>query len=140
MSRDVAELVGVLGDPSLRVGGRDDEQDAALHHDRSVLGCVQSRLDGEDGVNLDPHVLNHPGWHDGELGPGVGRTVVRPGPVGDSVTGPRHVETQSGVGVAVDGETDRQAGTVLGSAGVPALDNIVNVVRKRQTGDGTLAS
>ena len=140
MPGDVAELMGGLGDASLWVGGRDDEQDAALHHDWGVLSRIQSGLDGKDGAGLDPQVLDHSGWHDGELGPGVGRTVVRPGPVGDSVTGPRHVEAQGGVGVAVDGETDWQAGTVLGSAGVPALDNIVNVVRKRQTGDGTLAS
>ena len=105
MSRDVAELVCRLGDSSLRVGGRDDEQDAALHHDGSVLGRVQSGLDGEDGVRLDAHVLDHPGRHDGQLGPGVGRAVVRPGP-GDVVSGPRHVETQGGVGVAVNGETD----------------------------------
>ena len=37
MPRDVAELVCRLGDSSLRVGGRDDEQDSALHHDGSVL-------------------------------------------------------------------------------------------------------
>ena len=140
MSRDVAELVSGLGNSSLRIGGRDDKQDAALHHDRSVLGCVQSRLDGEDGVNLDPHVLNHPGRHDGELGPGVRRAVGRLGFVVDSVTGPRHVETQGGVGVTVDGETDGQAGAVLGSALEPALDNVMDMVGERQTGDGTLAS
>ena len=138
MPGDVAELVGGLGDASLRVGGRDDQQDAALHHDGSVLSRTQSGLDRKDGVGLDPQVLDHSGRHDGELGPGVGRTVVRPGP-GDSVTGPRHVETQGGVGVAVDGETDGQAGAVLGSAGVPALNHIVDVVREGQTGDGTLA-
>ena len=113
MSRNVTELVCGLGDPSLRVGGRDDEQNAALHHDWSVLSRVQSGLDGKYGVGLDPQVLDHSGWHDGELGPGVGRTVVRPGPVGDSVTGPRHVETQSGVGVAVDGETDGPSAWVV---------------------------
>ena len=140
MPGNVAELVGVLGDPSLRVGGRDDEQNAALHQDRSVLGRVQSRLDGEDGVELDPHVLDHPGRHDGELGPGVGRTVARPGSVVNSVTGPRHVETQGSVGVAVNGETDGQTGAVLGSALIPALDNVVDVVGERQAGDWTLAS
>ena len=140
MPGDVAELMGGLGDASLWVGGRDDEQDAALHHDWSVLSRVQSGLDGKYGVGLDPQVFDHSGRHDGELGPGVGRTVVRPGPVGDSVTGPRHVETQGGVGVAVDGEADGQAGAVLGSALVPALDNVMDVVGERQTGDGTLAS
>ena len=139
MPRDVAELVGCLGDSSLRVGGRDDEQNSALHHDGSVLGRVQSGLDGEDGVCPDAHVLDHPGRHDGQLGPGVGCAVVRPGP-GDVVSGPRHVETQGSVGVAVNGETDGQAGAVLGSALVPALDHIVDMVGERQTGDRTLAS
>ena len=55
---DVAELVGGLGDASLRVGGRDDQQDAALHHDGSVLSCTQSGLDRKDEVELDPHFLN----------------------------------------------------------------------------------
>ena len=139
MPGDVAELVGRLGDSSLRVGGRDDEQNSALHHDGSVLGRIQSGLDREDGVDLDAHVLDDPGRHHGELGPGVGCAVVRPGP-GDVVSGPRHVETQGSVGVAVNGETDGQAGAVLGSALVPALDHIVDVVGERQTGDRTLAS
>ena len=71
-------------------------------HVGSVLGRVQSGLDGEDGFCLDSHVLDDPGRHDGQLGPGVGRAVVRPGP-GDVVSGPRHVETQGSVGVTVDG-------------------------------------
>ena len=91
------------------------------------------------GVCLDFHVLDHHGRDYGELGPGVGRAVVRPRSR-NFVTGPGHVENQGGVGVVVNGETDGQAGGVLGSALVPALDHIVDVVWERQTGDRTLAS
>ena len=72
--------------------------------------------------------------------PGVGCAVVRLGPIDDSVAEPRHVETQGRVGVVVNGEADGQAGAVLGSAGIPALNNIVDVVRERQAGDRTVAS
>ena len=74
MPGDVAELVGQLGDSSLRVGGRDDEQNSALHHDWSVLGRVQSGLEREDGVD----VLDDPGRRHGELGPGVGSASQTP--------------------------------------------------------------
>ena len=58
MLGDVAELMGGLGDASLWVGGRDDEQDAALHHDGSVLSRTQSGLDRKDEVELDHHFLD----------------------------------------------------------------------------------
>ena len=57
MPGDVAELMGGLGDASLRVGGRDDQQDPALDHDRGVLSPVEAGLDREDAVQLDPHGL-----------------------------------------------------------------------------------
>ena len=64
MSRDVAELVSGLGNSSLRVGGRDDEQNTNLHYDGSFLSRTQSGLDRIDGVELDHHFLDLPGCTD----------------------------------------------------------------------------
>ena len=80
-----------LSDSSPRVSGRDEEQNAALYHDRSVLSSAHIPVVGDDGVNVDSHVLNHPGRHDGEISPGIRDAVSRHGSVDeltvDVVTG-----------------------------------------------------
>ena len=53
-----------MADLSLRVSGREEEENTNLHHDGSVLSRTQSGLDRIDGVELDHHFLDLPGCTD----------------------------------------------------------------------------
>ena len=51
-------LQDTVADLSLRVSGREEEENTNLHHDGSVLSRTQSGLDRKDEVELDHHFLD----------------------------------------------------------------------------------